>query len=451
LTFSDLDTSSLLGKYAEDALGAHVGDFSRYRRFFWEFPALGTDYIRWNSAPDATKTYTGRSCVIYWPDDGQIHVKNAQARVQGTRVWKKKGVLVRLLGTLSATLYTGDAFDNNSAAVVPFDPSHLPAIWHYLSSPEFQRAVRVIDQKSSVTNATLTKVPFDLDYWQGVADAAGPLPEPHSDDPTQWLFKGHPVGSTAPLQVTMALLLGYRWPEQDDDDLCEFADKDGIVPLPAMSGELAASERLRSLLARAYGAAWSQAMEQELLATVDYGGKSLDTWLRDGFFKQHCRLFHNRPFVWQIWDGRRDGFSALVNYHRLDKRLLEKFTYSYVGDWIARQQESARRGEEGADARLIAVRRLQDKLKLILEGEPPYDIYVRWKKMHEQPIGWEPDLNDGVRLNIRPFMMAGILRSEPHIKWGIDRGKNPDGSVRDNDRHLSVKERQNARKAVGCP
>ena len=62
---------------------------------------------------------------------------------------------------------------------------------------------------------------------------------------------------------------------------------------------------------------------------------------------------------------------------------------------------------------------LQKRLEAILEGEPPYDIFVRWKPLHEQPIGWEPDINDGVRMNIRPFMAvdlpggskgAGILR-----------------------------------------
>ena len=35
------------------------------------------------------------------------------------------------------------------------------------------------------------------------------------------------------------------------------------------------------------------------------------------FFAHHCELFHQRPFIWHIWDGRRDGFHALVNYHRL--------------------------------------------------------------------------------------------------------------------------------------
>ena len=42
------------------------------------------------------------------------------------------------------------------------------------------------------------------------------------------------------------------------------------------------------------------------------------------------------------------------------------------------------------------------KLIKILEGEPPYDIFVRWKPLVGQPAGWNPDINDGVRLNIRP-------------------------------------------------
>ncbi|WP_419612317.1 hypothetical protein, partial [Thiolapillus sp.] len=78
---------------------------------------------------------------------------------------------------------------------------------------------------------------------------------------------------------------------------------------------------------------------------------------------------------------------------------------------------------------------LQKRLVAILEGEPPFDLFVRWKPIEEQPIGWEPDINDGVRLNIRPFMVqdllggkkgAGILRAKPNIKWGKDRGKEPE-------------------------
>jgi hypothetical protein len=230
-------------------------------------------------------------------------------------------------------------------------------------------------------------------------------------------------------------------PAVGPDGLEKHADDDGIVCLNATKGEAPAHERLTALLADAFGAEWSAAKLASLLAGAGYAGKSLDDWLRDGFFVQHCELFHQRPFVWHIWDGRRDGFHALVNYHRLaapggeGRRTLEKLIYSYLGDWIDRQRAEQKAGIEGADARLAHAEHLKAELIKILEGEPLYDIFVRWKPLHEQPIGWDPDINDGVRLNIRPFMTARtlnargtnacILRATPKIKWDKDRGKEP--------------------------
>jgi len=90
----------------------------------------------------------------------------------------------------------------------------------------------------------------------------------------------------------------------------------------------------------------------------------------------------------------------------------------------------------------------QSKLEAIRDGEPPYDIYARWKPLHRQPIGWRPDLNDGVRLNIRPFVTAGILRSKCNINWNKDRGYNPDGSERRNDLHYANEQKRRARENV---
>jgi hypothetical protein len=210
------------------------------------------------------------------------------------------------------------------------------------------------------------------------------------------------------------------------DELAKFADDDGVVCLPSVGGERPGDDRLRELLAAAFGADWSPAKEAELLAGVGYEGRTLEEWLRDAFFDQHCKLFHQRPFIWHVWDGRKDGFAALVNCHRLDRRLLERLAFRYVNDWTRRQEGEVRSGVGGSEARLAAAQELQRKLALILEGEAPYDIFVRWKPLSQQPIGWEPDLNDGVRLNIRPFMQADILRKRPNIKWDKDRGKEPE-------------------------
>lgn len=327
----------------------------------------------------------------------------------------------------------------------------------------------------------MVKVPFDLAYWRQVATERFPngLPKPYSDDPTQWIFHGHPQIASESLQITLARLLGYKWPAESDKgmelsdearawisrcvDLDTLVDEDGILPIPAMRGEQPAEGRLRQMLAAAFEADWSTAKEQELLQSVGYGGKTLEAWLRDGFFEQHCKLFHQRPFIWQVWDGLRDGFSILVNYHKLDRKGLESLTYSYLGDWINRQKDAAARNESGAPGKLEKALELQKKLVAILEGEAPYDIFVRWKPLEQQPIGWEPDLNDGVRPNIRPFMTTGILRKDPKINWNKDRGTDVESAPwyhlgpeyggkkgdRINDHHLSLDEKRAARAAAG--
>ena len=454
-------SEALLEKYALAPNGMHGGDSLRFRMYFWEVAPGSSVWCRFQIPVDETIHYGGREHVFFWADGGRIHLQNPNARLQGQGAWERCGVAVRVMRELPATLYSGNPFDISCVPLVPKNPEHLLLIWCFCSSPEYNDAVRHIDQKLNVTNATLAKVSFELDRWTRCANERYPngLPRPYSNDPTQWIFHGHPGGSvvwdetqkrtvhgslrTDPtvLHVAVARLLSYRWPAEHDVDmdladeqrewvrrteaLLEWMDEAGIVCIPPVQGEPPAQDRLLGLLVAAFGDSWNDRILAKLLANV--GSSNLDDWLR------------NRPFVWHIWDGRRhDGFHALVNYHKLTagdgkgRRLLESLTYSYLGDWITRQRDGAQRREEGAEDRLAAAHELRGRLEAILKGEPPFDIFVRWKPIHEQPIGWEPDINDGVRLNIRPFMAedipggkkgAGILRGKPKVSWKKDRGK----------------------------
>lgn len=446
ITIESAVSGTLLQRYANSSNGMHGGDFPRFRLFFWEQPTKQSDWRFFQGTVDTLRLFGGRESIFYWPDDGEIHRNNDKARVQGDQAWGKRGVVISLMRSLDPTLYTGEFFDMACSPIIPKDPQHLLALWTFCESGEHAKKVREIEQKVMVTCGTMVKIPFDLAHWQKVAAEKYPngLPKPFSSDPTQWLFNGHPCGSDQPLHVAVARLLGYQWPRQTGssfpdcpslgpDGLETLADEDGIVCISATKGEAPAAERLRALLAKALGP-FDQAA---LLASASPKGSkagTLEDWLRDEFFEQHCALFHQRPFIWHIWDGNKSGFSALVNYHKLDHANLEKLTYAYLGDWIRRQQAAVDAGEAGSDARLAAAKTLQTRLKLILEGEPPFDLFVRWKPLSAQAVGWHPEINDGVRMNIRPFLAqdipggkkgAGLLRTKPNIKWEKDRGKEP--------------------------
>ena len=459
---------ALLSRYADGVHGFGSKDSPGFFRQFWEITKFTDDWQFLQTTVETTHAWQGCEQVVYWQKGRGILAARGRkglAVPAGSMAWGKVGVAISQMRILPCTLYTGEIFDKNVAVVSPKEESYLPAIWCFCSSPEYHDAVRRIDQKLNVTNATLAKVPFDLDRWTEAARRKYPhgLPSPYSDDPTQWIFHGHPCGSVvwdetgkrtahgplrtgpAVLQVAVARLSGYRWPAEQDPGMeladeqrewvrrCEplhaFADSDGIVCIPPVRGEPSAGERILQLLAAAFGDAWSNRVLTRLL--TEAGAPSLDDWLRNRFFEQHCTLFHHRPFVWHVWDGRkRDGFHALVGYHKLaegggkGRRCLEALTWSYLGDWITRQQDGVKRGEAGAEDRLAAALDLRKRLTAILEGEPPHDLFVRWKPIEAQPVGWEPDADDGVRLNLRPFLAAdlpggrkgaGILRSKPNV------------------------------------
>jgi MmeI, DNA-methyltransferase domain len=438
-----------LSMYARAWQGLVTGDTNQYVMYFWEVDRDPKVWSRFIVAPDSTEFYRGRTSLLRWQlGSGRLVASGKAHNFNPKEVLGQRGVLIAQVGYLACTLYEGEAFNDASCPMIPNRPENLPAIWAYCSSPDYAQDVRQINQSIVVRPGYLTQVPFDVEYWRQVAAERFPdgLPEPWSDDPTQWLFEGRPEVSAEPLQVAVARLLGFRWPDQPDtDDLDGFADADGIVCVPPVAGEAPAADRVQQLLAAAYGDRWSPAKQQELLEESGSKKKDLSDWLRDDFFKQHCALFGHRPFVWHIWDAQRDGFAVLVNYHRLDRKTLEKLTYTYLGDWIERQRAEVRDEKAGAEARLAGGLKLRSSLELILGGEPPFDIYVRWKSLAEQPIGWDPDVNDGVRMNVRSFVEAGVLRSSFNIHWRKDRGTDPDGSERLNDCHFTTAEKRAAR------
>ncbi|MFN9976904.1 MAG: Eco57I restriction-modification methylase domain-containing protein, partial [Phycisphaerae bacterium] len=232
----------LLANRASAFQGVKTGDDERFTRCFWEIDRARKPWQMFQTTVKTTVPWGGNCFRI-------DETEELWARSQGKGAWGRVGVAVSQMSTLPVALYSSERFDSNMSPIVLEDAKDITALWSFCSSPEFAKAVRRIDQALKVTNASLVKVPFDLAHWQRVAAERYPhgLPEPQTNDPTQWLFHGHPAGmlaagredaspfgipdptihahpsllcrtpnAAAVLQVATARLLGYRWPAELD-------------------------------------------------------------------------------------------------------------------------------------------------------------------------------------------------------------------------------------------
>ncbi len=271
------------------------------------------------------------------------------------------------------------------------------------------------------------------------------------------------------LSVIVLRLLGYRWPKQIEagEPVPEWADSDGIIPLLAGSGETPLAERVRERLRAEDGALGAQQAEA-LLAELT--GRSLEEWLRRDFFPRHVRQFKYRPIAWHLAStpqtagasgarGRGRGgarasnpaFECLVYYHAAGAGLLARLRTQYVEPLLysERGRESVARqaGDDTtaaqANARLRELEAFTERLRWVeeqgfacaeletlIEREP----LDRWSgdgilapSSHDALLAreqaWMVDINDGVRVNIAPVQLAGVLASgvlkEPDARKAI--------------------------------
>ena len=481
------ENSSKLGDFVTILRGVSTGDSPRFVRSLWEVYPICQDWEYHQTTTSEYGDFAGMTELIFWQkENGELakfagevkHLNHAaQNWRRGKPNWGRQGVVVSQMGSFPGSIYTGAIYDPNCCAIVPKKPEHLPEIWEFCRSGQLAQAVRRINQNRKVEVGTFLATDFELSMPKSIIDKKDVpgLSAPYSSNCLQWLFHGHPADSTkgTAVHVVLARLCGYRWPAETDPNvhLSDEArawiakaaelppgDSDGLLGVSAVAGEKPLADRLCAYLAAVFGADWSDALERRLVAEADgtldrktVRDGTLEAWVRDRAFRQHCALFGQRPFLWHISDGLKDGFSVFVLYHRLDQANLRKLTYTLLGDWLARAraENNALRYEKG--------RELQQKLVKILEGEKPYDIFVRWKSLAHQPLGWDPDLNDGVRQNIRPFVMAGVLTHDlSKILKDKDRGKDVASAPwydvfngeRRNDHHTTLAEKRAARQVA---
>ncbi len=193
-------------------------------------------------------------------------------------------------------------------------------------------------------------------------------------------------------------------------------DSDGIVPLVTCASEPLLIDRVRKNLDNIFGVERSLGIESEINALL---GKrtTIEIWLAKQYFKYHVGLYKKRPIFWHITSDD-SSFGAIVHYHRFNRDRLQKLRSVYLYDFVQRVQGEVARLASATDStaretvatlegNLASARALDEKLRQIEEGE--FAIKVPWKTPEQQPKGWNPDIDDGVKVNIGPFEAAGVL------------------------------------------
>ena len=98
----------LLLKIANAYIGLHVGGWEAFKRGFWELPKRSTDWSFIQGSVDGVNFFSGLENIAYWPNNGKIHEKNPNARVQGKQAWNKKGFITSPMGSLPFAYYLVD-------------------------------------------------------------------------------------------------------------------------------------------------------------------------------------------------------------------------------------------------------------------------------------------------------------------------------------------------------
>ena len=213
------------------------------------------------------------------------------------------------------------------------------------------------------------------------------------------------------------------------------ADKDGVVPFASLPGEASLIDRVHRELAAVFPVQDVNQVEIEIANELKRKVKgykpaaSIGEWLENVYFDSHVALYKKRPVIWHLASSQGStpfAFGAFCHYHKLDKNRMAKLRSRYLRGAIeAFRRNAAVAGREGRteeriemQARLEEAQALDRKLQAVQEGrhEGPeggdrdYRILTPWKSAEERPTGWDPDIDDGVKVNIAPLQKAGVLR-----------------------------------------
>ena len=186
----------------------------------------------------------------------------------------------------------------------------------------------------------------------------------------------------------------YR--EQVPDSRFE-VDDDGIIPLMSANTEFTdnATLRFKQWLTATFGAE----MLVENLNYIEAAlGKSLDDYFVKDFWKDHKRMYQNRPIYW-LFSSKKGAFQCLAYMHRMDAYTAERIRTKYLLphiEWLLQKQ-----ADMEANAANLNTRERKELDNIGKQIQECREYHDRLHVVADEQIAF--DLDDGVVVNYAKF------------------------------------------------
>ena len=174
-------------------------------------------------------------------------------------------------------------------------------------------------------------------------------------------------------------------------------DDDAIIPLMASDTEFAdnATLRFKQWLTVAFG---DTHIVENLNFIEGALGKSLDDYFVKDFWKDHKKMYQNRPIYW-LFASKKGAFQCIAYMHRMNAYTAERIRTKYLLphiEWLMQKQSEM---EENAANLSTAERKKLDNIRKQIDECREY--HDRLHIVADEQIAF--DLDDGVVVNYAKF------------------------------------------------
>lgn len=174
-------------------------------------------------------------------------------------------------------------------------------------------------------------------------------------------------------------------------------DDDGIIPLMAKDSRFDDNcvNRFTDFVKLVFG---EETLTDNMNFLEEALGKSVEQYLIKDFWKDHKKMYQNRPIYW-LFSSKKGAFQVIAYMHRMNKYTVENIRNKYLLPHI----DYLRQELASLDARVSALTAQERKLyqKLQKDLDECMEYHDRLHSVADQQIDF--DLDDGVVVNYAKF------------------------------------------------